>query len=211
MRSTPCWRIWLRGRTIGADHADQEDHRRAADRRSAHREPAARGHPRSGRTRQLPAQDHLQGDAPGQPLPLAHRRDHRRRPRPAPSPTWPHHMTTGQAEPLLVRLTELHEPTLHLLGLVDGLGGGHRWGSARAILVTGWCQRSGAQPAAEAGSGLVARPPAGRAAAAAARRPTPLGRGRGRRPSHERASDWTGVSSSQTDEVAVALIRRSPG
>jgi hypothetical protein len=34
-------------------------------RRRAHREPAARGHPRSGRTRQLIAQ----GPAPGRPLP----------------------------------------------------------------------------------------------------------------------------------------------
>ncbi len=48
----------------------------AADRRSAHRELAARGHPWPGRTRQLAAQDHFQGAAPGQPLSLAHRRDH---------------------------------------------------------------------------------------------------------------------------------------
>jgi hypothetical protein len=84
------------GERAAADHADQEEHRRAADRRSAHRQPAARGHPSPGRTRQLPAQDDIQGAAPGQPLPLAHRRDHRRRPRSASSPAWPDHMITDR-------------------------------------------------------------------------------------------------------------------
>jgi hypothetical protein len=40
---------------------------------------------------------HLQGTAPGQPLALAHRRDHRRRPRPAPPRTRPHHMINSDA------------------------------------------------------------------------------------------------------------------
>ena len=39
-----------------------------AGHRPAHHQSAARGHPRSGRTRQLPAQDHPQGAAPDQPL-----------------------------------------------------------------------------------------------------------------------------------------------
>jgi hypothetical protein len=83
-----------------ADHADQAHRRSPADRRPAHRQSAARGHPRSGRTRQLPAQDQLQGAMPGQPLPLAHRRDHRRRPRPAP-PAQPHRMINTEGKPLL--------------------------------------------------------------------------------------------------------------
>src|SRR4051794_41568477 len=57
--------------------------------------------PGAGRTRQLAAQDHIQGTAADQPLPLAHRRDHRRRPRPPPSPARPNHMITGSTEPLL--------------------------------------------------------------------------------------------------------------
>src|SRR3954453_2143274 len=56
---------------------------------------------RSGRTRQLAAQDHLQGTAPGQPLPLADRRHHRRHPRPAPPRARPDHMITAGDEPLL--------------------------------------------------------------------------------------------------------------
>jgi hypothetical protein len=94
-------RSGVRGRAGGAGHADHKDHRRAADRRSAHRRPAARGHPGPGRTRQLAAQDHLQGAAPGQPLPLAHRRNHRRRFGPAPPSARPHHMINIQTQPLL--------------------------------------------------------------------------------------------------------------
>src|SRR3954449_496506 len=48
-----------------------------------------------------PAQDHLQGAAPDQPVPVADRRDHRRRPRAAPPPAWPHHMINKQTLPLL--------------------------------------------------------------------------------------------------------------
>src|SRR3954447_58453 len=53
------------------------------------------------RARQRAAQDHLQGAAPGQSLPLADRRDHRRRPRPAPPPPRPHHMINKHGKLLL--------------------------------------------------------------------------------------------------------------
>jgi len=82
----------LRGRTGDPDHPDQTNRRPAPDRRRAHGQRAARGHPGAGRARQLAAQDHLQGPASGQPVPLAHRRDHRRRPGPAPPHPQPHHM-----------------------------------------------------------------------------------------------------------------------
>ncbi len=85
---------------------------RRVDHRPAHREPAARGHPSPGRTRQLPAQDHVQGTAPGQPLSLAYRRDHRRRSRSPPSPTRPDHVITDQAEPLL----GMAQSAMNLLG-----------------------------------------------------------------------------------------------
>ena len=66
------------------DHSDQANRRPAADRRRALCQRAARGHPRAGRARQCAAQDHLQGAASGQLVPLADRRDHRRRPGAAP-------------------------------------------------------------------------------------------------------------------------------
>jgi hypothetical protein len=58
-------------------------------------------YPRPGRTWELPAQDHLQGATPGQPVPLAHRRDHRRRFGPAPPSARPHHMINAPTQPLL--------------------------------------------------------------------------------------------------------------
>lgn len=45
---------------------------------------AALRDPGPGRTRELPAQDHLQGPPPRQPVSMANRRDHRRRARPTP-------------------------------------------------------------------------------------------------------------------------------
>jgi hypothetical protein len=67
----------------------------------AHRQPAARSHPRPGRTRQLPAHDHLHSTAPGHRLPLAHRRHHRRSPRPASPHARPDHMIHKHGGPLL--------------------------------------------------------------------------------------------------------------
>src|SRR3954449_6963462 len=61
----------------------------------------ARRHPGIGRARQLAAQGHVQGAAPGQSLPLADRRDHRRRSRPAPPPPRPHHMINKHGKLLL--------------------------------------------------------------------------------------------------------------
>jgi Site-specific recombinase XerC len=63
----------------------------SVDRRPAHDQRAARGHPRAGRTRQLPARDHLHGAAPGRPVPLADRLHHRRRTGPAPPRARPQH------------------------------------------------------------------------------------------------------------------------
>ena len=74
--------------------------------------------PGPGRARQLAAQDVLQGAAPGQPLPLAHRRDHRRRPRAAAPPARPHHVINGPAEPLPGKAHSL-------IGLLT-VGAGHR-------------------------------------------------------------------------------------
>ena len=81
------------GEADTAPHPDQEDRRRRADRRPAglQRRPRRPALPR--RTRQLPAQDHLQGAAPLARLPLAHRRHRRRRARPAPPRTPPHDLT----------------------------------------------------------------------------------------------------------------------
>ena len=69
--------------------------RRRADRRPAglQRRPRRPALPR--RTRQLPAQDHLQSAAPLARLPLAHRRHRRRRARPAPPRTPPNDLTTN--------------------------------------------------------------------------------------------------------------------
>jgi hypothetical protein len=46
-------------------------------------------------------EDDVQGAAPGQPLPLTHRRHHRCRPRPAAPPARPHHMISKEGRPLL--------------------------------------------------------------------------------------------------------------
>jgi hypothetical protein len=95
-------------------NAGVSPHRSCRLRPPADRQPAGRGHPCAGRTRQLPAQDHLQGAAPGQPLPLAHRRDRRRRSRSPPSPARPDDMITDQAEPLL-GMAQCHAAGLQLV------------------------------------------------------------------------------------------------
>jgi hypothetical protein len=48
-----------------------------------------------------PCSRHLRSAAPGQPLPLAHRRDDRRRPGPPPSRARPDDMITDLTQPLL--------------------------------------------------------------------------------------------------------------
>lgn len=74
----------LRRRTRPPPDPDQETPRRGTDRRPAglQRPPRRPAHP--GRTRQLPAQDHLQGPAPLPRLPLAPRRNRRGSAGPAP-------------------------------------------------------------------------------------------------------------------------------
>ena len=57
--------------------------------------------PRPGRTRKLPAQDHVQGAATGQPVPVADRRDHRRSTRPAPPPARTHNLISPERRSLL--------------------------------------------------------------------------------------------------------------
>lgn len=70
----------------------QEARRRRADRGPAGLQQGHPRHPRRLRARQLPAQDHLQGPAPGQPRPRPDHEDRRSSPRPAPTQVRPHHL-----------------------------------------------------------------------------------------------------------------------
>ena len=83
----------LRRRGRPAAHPDQETRRRRADRRPAGLQRRPRRPALPGRTRQLPAQDHLQSATPLARLPLAHRRRRRRRAGRAPPRTPPHDLT----------------------------------------------------------------------------------------------------------------------
>ncbi len=67
-------RARLPGRTGPVDLSVQHPGRWRAQREPARSQRPALGHPSDRRARQLAAQDHLQGAAPGQLLPLAHRR-----------------------------------------------------------------------------------------------------------------------------------------
>jgi hypothetical protein len=100
-RSCRARRPGLRRREPAADLPDQGRGREEADRHPAHHQRAALRDPRPGRTRKLPAQDHVQGAAPGQPVPVADRRDHRRGTRPAPPPARTHNMINLERRSLL--------------------------------------------------------------------------------------------------------------
>src|SRR4051812_47547961 len=62
----------------------QDPHRRHTHHGSEDLQPSARRDPPPNRTRQRPTEDAIHGTPPGQPLPVAHRRRHRRRPRTVP-------------------------------------------------------------------------------------------------------------------------------
>ena len=71
--------------------------------------------PRPGRTRKLPAQDHVQGAATGQPVPVADRRDHRSSTRPAPPPARTHNLISPERRSLLGK-AQWHFSIMDLLG-----------------------------------------------------------------------------------------------
>jgi hypothetical protein len=96
------WPLWTSPVRPGRHHHRrvQKTQRRRTDRHRASLQHRPQRTTRHRRTRQLPAEDHLQSAVQRQHLPLEDRRYRRRSTRPTPHRTRPHNLTTQRHQPL---------------------------------------------------------------------------------------------------------------